>query len=157
MAKINVRSPYFINVSATGLTSAKLELIIYHGHANTSFGTPTYILSATAVDEKVNFEVSSLIKDYINSKFNGDYPALSTSTDEATTIFVDYRVTEATSGGSTVGTPVYAERAYDGYGYFEDGANPQLTQGYLQSNTTILKPDDAPLRIPIDPTNKILY
>lgn len=153
MAKINVRSPYFINVSATGLTSAKLELIIYHGHANTSFGTADYILTSTAVDEKVNFEVSSLIKDYINSKFNGDYPPLSTSTDEATTIYVDYRVTEATSGGSTVGTPVYAERAYDGYGYFEDGANPQLTQGYLQSNTTILKPDDAPLRIAIDPEN----
>lgn len=154
MAKINVRSPYFINVSDSNLESAKLELIIYHGHANTSFGTSiTYTLSATAVENNVNFEISSLIKDYINSKFNGDYPAIGTSEQEATTIYVDYRVTDVISGTSTTRTPVLAERAYDGYGYFEDGANPQLTQGYLQSNTTILKPDDAPLRIPIDPVN----
>ena len=153
MAKINVRSPYFINVSATGLTSAKLELIIYYGAANTTFGTPTYILSSTAVDEKVNFEVSSLIKDYINGKFNGNYPNTGATESEATTVFVDYRITQATSSGSTVGSPVYGVRAYDGFGYFEDGANPQFEQGYLQSNTTILKPDDSPLRIPIDPTN----
>jgi len=153
MAKINVRSPYFVNVSATGLTSAKLELIIYHGAANTSFGTPTYILSSTAVDAKVNFEISSLIKDYINGQFNGGYPNTGATEAEATTIFVDYRVTEATASGSTVKSPVYGVRAYDGFGYFEDGANPQFEQGYLQSNTTILKLDDAPLRIPIDPTN----
>ena len=36
MAKINVRSPYFINVSATNLTSAKLELYIYTGTASGS-------------------------------------------------------------------------------------------------------------------------
>lgn len=153
MAKINARSPYFINVSASGLESAKLELVIYHGAANSSFGTPTYILSSTAVDENVTFEISNLIKDYINSKFNGSYPVINATTAEATTVYVDYRVTETTSGGSTIGSPVYAERAFDGYGYFEDGANPQLAQGYLQSNTTILKLDDAPLRIPIDYSN----
>ena len=44
-------------------------------------------------------------------------------------------------------------RAFYGYGFFEEGANPQLLQGYLQSNTTILKSDDDALRIPVDNEN----
>ena len=94
MSKINVRSPYFINHTATNLTSATLEIVIYFGVANTSFGTPQYTLVSTAINEKVNFEVSELIKDYIETEFDGAFPTFPVSTTEATTIFVDYRITE---------------------------------------------------------------
>jgi len=155
MAKINVISPYFINVAATNLTSAKLEIIIYDGVANTSWaGSPQYTLTSTAINAKLTFEISELIKDYILAEFNGDYPTLNTSLTEATTRYVDYRITKSISGvAQTPDTPIYANKAFYGYGYFEDGPNPQFDQGYLQSNTTILKPDDAPARIAIDPTN----
>ncbi len=154
MAKINVLSPYFINVKDPDLVSVQLEIEIYHGVANTSWqSSPQYTLQSTAIDTSVTFEVSELIKDYIKAEFNGDYPMSNTSTDEATTRYVDYRITETHTGG--VQTPVdnLANRAYYGYGYFEDGANPQFTQGYLQSNNKVLKPDDSPLRIAVDPTN----
>ena len=39
--------------------------------------------------------------------------------------------------------------AFDGYGYFYEGINPELNRTYLQSNTTIFKLDDASLRIPV--------
>ena len=132
MAKINVRSPYFINVSNANLVSVQLEIEIYDGFANTSWqSSPQYTLQSTAIDNKVTFEISELIKDYIKAQFTGDYPELSTSLDEATTRYVDYRITETHTGG--VQTPVdnLANRAFYGYGYFEDGANPQLDQGYL--------------------------
>ncbi len=155
MAKINVRSPYFINLSTTNLTSATLEIQIYIGAVNTSWqSSPQYTLTSTAVGAKVNFEIAELIKDYIPAAFNGTYPNSSTaSDDDYTTVYVDYKTTETLSVGSPVITEVLGVRAFYGYGYFEDGVNPQLLQGYLQSNTTILKSDDDALRIPIDNEN----
>ncbi len=155
MAKINVRSPYFINLSTTNLISATLEIQIYIGAVNTSWqSSPQYTLTSTAVGAKVNFEIAELIKDYIPAAFNGTYPNSSTaSDDDYTTVYVDYKTTETLSVGSPVITEVLGVRAFYGYGYFEDGVNPQLLQGYLQSNTTILKSDDDALRIPIDNEN----
>jgi len=153
MAKINVRSPYFINHTATNLTSATLEIVIYFGVANTSFGTPQYTLVSTAINEKVNFEVSELIKDYIDTEFDGTFPTVPVSLTESTTIFVDYRITETIVATPTVLTPVYGNRAFYGYGYFEDGANPSFDNIFsLQSNNTILKNTNATVTIPVDNT-----
>jgi len=153
MSKINVRSPYFINHTATNLTSATLEIVIYFGVANTSFGTPQYTLVSTAINEKVNFEVSELIKDYIDTEFDGAFPTFPVSTTESTTIFVDYRITETIVATPTVLTPVYGNRAFYGYGYFEDGVNPSFDNIYsLQSNNTILKNANATVTIPVDNT-----
>jgi len=155
MAKINVRSPYFINLSTTNLTSATLEIQIYIGSVNTSWqSSPQYTLTSTAVGAKVNFEIAELIKDYIPAAFNGTYPNSSAaSDDDYTTVYVDYRVTEYISSVAQTPVDTLGVRAFYGYGYFEDGVNPQLLQGYLQSNTTILKSDDDALRIPIDNEN----
>ena len=142
MAKINVRSPYFVNLTATNLTSAQIELIIYSGAVHTSWqGSPQYTLISTAIDEKVNFEVSELIKDYITALFDGTLPVSpGVSSIEATTIYVDYRITETINNvEQSPSTPVYGERAFYGYGYFQDGVNPQLSGALLQSNTYILK------------------
>lgn len=154
MAKINVRSPYFAQVGVVGLTSATLEMLIYLGTANTTWqGNPQYTLSSTANSTKLSFEISELIRDYITAAFDGEYPSIAGSSTDNTTIYVDYKITPFV--GTTAGTPVESlgNRAFYGYGYFEDGSNPQFVQGYLQSNTTILKPDDNPLRVPVDNEN----
>jgi hypothetical protein len=154
MSKINVRSPYFVNLSTTNLVSAKIEIHIYEGAANISWqSTPQYTLTSTAINSKVNFEIAELIKDYIPAAFSGTYPNSLLAADDNTTVYVDYRTTETITGSSDVVTTVLGERAFYGYGYFEEGANPQLLQGYLQSNTTILKSDDDALRIPVDNEN----
>lgn len=155
MSKINVRSPYFVNLSTTNLVSAKLEIRIYVGAAETTWlGSPQYTLTSTAINEKVNFEIAELIKDYIPAAFNGVYPSNADATEDYTTMYVDYRISE-TLVGPILSPPVdvLGLRAFYGYGYFEEGANPQLLQGYLQSNTTILKLHDAPIRIPVDNEN----
>ena len=75
MAKINVISPYFINLQGTTLLSATLEIEIYIGAANTTWqGNPQYTLTSTVVNKNINFEVAELIKDYIPAEFNGTYP-----------------------------------------------------------------------------------
>ena len=154
MSKINVRSPYFVNYTNTNLTSATLEIRIYEGGPETTWiNNPQYTLSSTAINAKVNFEIAELIKDYIPAAFNGTYPSSSTLADDNTTMYVDYRITQFISGVPTLLNPVLGVRAFYGYGFFEDGSNPQLLQGYLQSNTTILKYNDAPLRVPVDSEN----
>lgn len=151
MAKINVRSPYFVNVTATNLTSAKLELYVYTGTVSGSWtGSITYTLTSTAVGAAVTFEISELIRDYLTTGFDGEY----NTNVLYSTINVDYRITKSISGSAqSPDTAVLGLRAFDGYGYFEDGANPQLLQGLLISNRIILKPDDSPLRIPVDANN----
>ena len=153
MAKINVRSPYFVNIATTNLTSAKIEIEIYTGVANASWqSTPQYTLTSTAINAQINFEIAELIKDYIPAEFDGTYPDTNLA-DDYTTMYVDYRITETLTTGVQSPVDTLGVRAFYGYGFFEDGANPQLLQGYLQSNTTILKSDDDALRIPVDNEN----
>ena len=153
MAKINVRSPYFVNIATTNLTSAKIEIEIYTGVANASWqSTPQYTLTSTAINAQINFEIAELIKDYIPAEFDGTYPDTNLA-DDYTTMYVDYRITEYISTVAQTPVDTLGVRAFYGYGFFEDGANPQLLQGYLQSNTTILKSDDDALRVPVDSDN----
>ena len=154
MTKINVISPYFIYFKDNNLTSATLEIRIYEGLAETTWqGSPQYTLTSTAVGERITFEIAELIKDYITAAFNGSYLGLAGSGDD-TTIYVDYRITKYISNvAQTPDAPVLGLRGFYGYGYFEEGSNPQLLQGLLQSNTTILKSDDDALRVPVDNEN----
>ena len=48
---------------------------------------------------------------------------------------------------------------FDGYGFYEDDANPQNDSGLLQTNTKIVKLDDAPAVIPVDTskTTQVTY
>ena len=134
MAKINVRSPYFVNVDIATITSAKIEVLIYEGFANASWqGSPQYTLTSTAIDAKVNFEIAELIKDYIPAQFNGGYTLGSTGDiKRATTINVDYRVTPYIGATAQTVIDTLGVVAFYGYGFFEDGVNPQLLQGLLQ-------------------------
>ena len=154
MSKINVRSPYFIFFKDINLTSAKLEIRIYEGAAETTWqGSPQYTLTSTAIGNRISFEIAELIKDYIPAAFNGIYPSLTGSSGDNTTMYVDYRITKTLTTGVQTPVDTLGVRAFYGYGYFEEGSNPQLLQGYLQSNTTILKLHDAPIRIPVDNEN----
>ena len=95
MSKINVRSPYFINLNTTNLTSATLEIRIYIGGVETTWqGSPQYTLTSTAINTKINFEIAELIKDYIPAAFSGTYPNSLLAADDYTTVYVDYRTTE---------------------------------------------------------------
>jgi len=147
MSKINVRSPYFITDNSTGTTnssalaSATLLVKIYSGHSSTTMADAQYSISSTAINGSVAFEASDLVRDYIENTFNGDYTGSAKWFNY--TIFREY-VNDTPST-----TSVQTLSAFDGYGYFEDGSNPQNAQTVLQSNKTIYKYSDEPLRLPV--------
>ena len=161
MSKINVRSPYYISTgTVTNLTSTQLELYIYTGTqgvggtANSRPSTATYLLNSFAVDNVCTFEIAELVRDYFTNVFDGDY---------STEIFwVDYRTTTFVQGVAQTTSSYIALKGFFGYGFFEDGVqNTILTpsststinsQAVLQSNTKIVKLDDAPASIAVDTT-----
>ena len=148
MSKINVRSPYFINISANGLASVQLKLHIYTGTQTTSRpASPTYsmnidaILGGTGLNT-ASFEVSELVRDYISNTFNGTY--------SSSTLWVDYTTQQTDLSGSTGSVSSFTQlTAFDGYGYFEDAANPQNDLVTLQSNELIFTNDFSAIRIPV--------
>ena len=147
MSKINTRSPYYVSIgvspTVTNLTQVDFDVWIYTGTKSTDQTTGTlFRLSATAVANIVTIDFAEIVNDYILSTFNGDY--------DCTNVWVDYRTLNYIQGVAQAYTSFTTLAGYNGYGYFEDGANPQNLQSLLQSNTTILKLDDAPVNIPVD-------
>tara|TARA_R100000541_G_scaffold1091_1_gene5061 strand:+ start:3037 stop:4209 length:1173 start_codon:yes stop_codon:yes gene_type:complete len=148
--KINLRSPYYIKVSKTNLTSAQLVLYIYTGNftANSSVAASTLrytiIKKPLGSNDYVVFEVSELVRDYLDLEFDGQYIGQN--------IWLNAIATVTGGTGSVTVTPDNANGflGFDGYGYYEEGANPQITSPVFISNNTILKLDDSSISIPLD-------
>jgi hypothetical protein len=147
MEIINTRSPHFIRSLAITKDYVKCEIFIYQGESVIDRNTVTYTLSQrTPTDGYYVFEVSELIRDYLDVQFNGNY--------NSNMIWVDYRFTTGTdSGGDDTPSSYTVTEAYEGYGYFKEGAQSTLLQinegKLLQSNTLIIKPQNRSIRIPI--------
>ena len=144
--KINVRSPYYIKVSNASALSAIMELFIYTGTFTTDKGTAKYTISKNGIgtNNYVVFEIAELVRDYLDIEFDGEY--------DSQTVWVeaDIEMFDAINGGgSSLGTTSTDYIAFDGYGYFEDGINTELSRTYLQSNYKIFRPDDQNVRVPV--------
>ena len=146
MAKINVRSPYFVSTNQSGMISASIDIYIYTGVQTTARpASPTYTLSSNAELGRVDFEISELVKDYMEMEL--DYTNTSTIENN---VWVDYQVTRYFVNTSTTLTMVQLTGFY-GYGYIEDGVNPQNNPyAALISNSHIVKNADDILYFPVN-------
>lgn len=141
--KINTRSPYFVNVTTTDLSYAVLKMKIYSGTQSEDVGTPfSYELNSSAYNGLVTFEISSLVSDYLDVNFDGNLTS--------DTVWVNYQVTTYTTElEEPVTHDVVKLSAFNGYGYFEDGVNPQLSDKLLQSNSTLYTLGNNYFTIPV--------
>jgi len=138
------------------LTKAKLELYIYGGDFNNVPDTPEYTLTKSKLsgDDTITFEVSELIKDYVDIEFDGNYEGIKQ------TKWVFYRVTR-TYDDSTTDTFTEKGIAFRGYGSITDGINPELSKHVMMSNTVVNNYCGQPISIPYytgdNGTKKIQY
>lgn len=149
---INTRSPYYFKVHNASLYKAKLQLYIWTGvTGDKSSSDLRYTISKQEVgtNNYVVFELSQLIRDYMETEYN-DY-----ATD---VLWVDATVTIYDSAGAIVqvnsqNTTTTSFLAIDGYGYFEDGVNPRSTEFttpmVLQDNTDVYYYDGQDIKIPV--------
>jgi|TARA_R100000329_G_scaffold133726_1_gene113536 hypothetical protein len=121
--KINVRSPYILTQagSSAGQT-VKLDLYLHNGGVSEP-ASATYSLSKKTVAANllnVHFDISPYLKSYITHTSLTPVTGLTAT---AGSMFCYCKAILTLAGVAQ--TPVYFI-GYDGFGYFEDGANPVL-------------------------------
>ena len=159
---INTRSPFYIKVSDTTLATATLQLYIYEGAKDTTPDAADLKYTITKSELEANnyvvFEISELIRDYVDVKYDGEY--------DSYCVWANAVITATQSTGAPVSSPTvtpsdYANQfiAVDGYGYFEEGVNPEPSRSLLQSNKIMYRPEDGNINIPIfaEDTNSVAY
>jgi hypothetical protein len=162
MAKlINTRSPFFIKVSDSTLDTAKLELYIYEGTKDTTPDAADlkYTIEKSELEGNniIVFEISELVRDYIETKYDGEY--------DSYTVWVNPVITATNETGGTITSPTITPSvssqfiATEGYGYFEEGANPDFDEGLMMSEGTIYRVNDRSVNIPVstETTNSVAF
>lgn len=159
--KINVRSPFYIKVGDANLSYATLQLYIYTGVKDTTPDADdlkyTITKSELSFNNFVVFEISELVRDYLEIEFDGGYDSQCVWVNPVITA---YNVADTPISSPTI-TPDNSDQfiALDGYGYFEEGLNPELSRGLLMSNRTIFRINDSNVRIPVfaESTNSVAF
>lgn len=128
--KINVRSPFYLKVSQTNIATATLNLYVYTGTfvPYASVTNPKYTITKDVVTAGyIVFEVAELVRDYLDIEFDGEY--------DSQVVWVNAVITTTVSSGSATATVTPDNSngfvAFDGYGYFHEGTNPELSRGLL--------------------------
>lgn len=146
MASINTRSPYYVSIGSVAMSYAICRIYIY----TTGFtppAQPTYELRTDSVNNSAKFEVSELIKDYLDPQLNN----YSVNSIYNQTTWVDILTSAYDANDVELITSTNTRLiASMGYGYFEDGSNPQNNTMMLISNKEILIPQGYVTRFPID-------
>ena len=74
---INTRSPFYIKAENASLVTATLQIYIYEGTLQSSPPSSDlkYTISKSELENnnQVVFEISELVRDYIDVKYNGEY------------------------------------------------------------------------------------
>lgn len=149
MAIINTRSPHFLSVSNADLATATLDIEIYTGNETTGYsGTPQYNLSKKIIlnTTKISFEISELIRDYLDITFEGDYDASA----EQSCKWVRTILTAFDGNGVQLSQTISTDLAFDSYGYFEEGSNYSFEyEGLLMSNNDMFIKSGDEIKIPV--------
>jgi hypothetical protein len=159
---INTRSPFYIKVSDSTLAKAELKLYIYEG---TKDVTPdaadlkyTIEKAEISASNYVVFEISELIRDYINNQYDGEYDSYA--------VWVNPVITALDASNNTISSPTVTPSTYsdqfiatDGYGYFDEGINPDIDKGLMMTPATLYRVQDRSINVPVyaETTNSVVF
>jgi len=152
MAIINTRSPRYVTTSITNTAYATLDIEIYTGGRDTGYtGTPQYSLRKqilpNATSYLISFEISELIRDYLDMRFFGLYYY---SDSYHSCYWVRIVKTSFDSNGGQLQQATSIDLAFDGYTYFEEGSFYSYTgKNLLMTNREVFALDDNVYRIPV--------
>ena len=131
MAIINARSPHYISITNASIAYATLDISIYDGNINgqpiVNYSLKKYIVGTNT---KVSFEISELLKDFLDVEFNGNYNESAEANGACKwvdTTIKAFNVSDVQVGSSvnTVGLTL------NSYGYFEEGSSFSLSDESL--------------------------
>ena len=139
---INVRSPYYTSITDASISYATLTIAVWDG-VITGAVTPQYNLKKFKVGSSTNvsFEISELIRDFIDITFNGDYSGQAVWMETVIKAYNSSNVLINDDGETTL--------CVDGYSYFQEPTFNITDSSVMISNKTIFSLADNLFRIPI--------
>ena len=143
---INLRSPYYTSTSEATTAYATLDISIWNGDKNTPV-TAQYNLRKSVIGTSVDvlFEISELVRDYVDVTFDGDYNGQA----------VWVKTVKTAYNSSNVAFQVFTntQSAFDGYSYFEEPTLSPNNNSVFISNRELFVLEDNTFRIPIHTAN----
>lgn len=139
--KINVRSPYFLHYDDSSI--ATVDLILYINTGSSPASTQRYLISKQEIEASSNyimFEISELIRDYIDTDFDGTY--------DNEPVWVRAYASIKASNGTEFDTDTQDFLAFEGYTYIWEGSNQQLSRTKLFTNSTVWRPPGVSTVLP---------
>tara|TARA_R110000764_G_scaffold58017_4_gene126174 strand:+ start:915 stop:2060 length:1146 start_codon:yes stop_codon:yes gene_type:complete len=141
MARINTRSPYWVNINEVGISYAILKLYVYTGNSSNVPTEPTYQIrkSVLSGQETAYFEVSELVRDELDTVFDGDY--------NGQAVWVRMETFGYDVDGDEIGNDTNTIIAFDGYNYFEEQNADE--NNIMITNRELFVLEDNTFRLPI--------
>ncbi len=142
---IETRSPIFNSISLGGISYGILQIYIWTGDKNQDVPTnPQYTLRKSATtpttgNPRVTFETSELIRDYLDTEFDGNYIGQG--------VWVKKTMTVYNSSNVVVETYSVIDIAFDGYKYFEEDS---VFSSLMITNRKLFVLEDNTFRVPIN-------
>lgn len=142
---INVRSPHFESITISNASYGILKLYIFTGNKITAQPTVAYTLRKSATtpatgNPRVTFETSELIRDYLDTEFDGNYSGQG--------VWVTSDLDVYNSSDVSIIDYEQTVLALDGYNYFEE-QYPESTS-IMITNRKLFVLEDNTFRVPID-------
>jgi hypothetical protein len=161
---INTRSPFYIKVYHISLVEVELKLYIYEGVKDVTPDAAdlkyTIVKAELEGNNQVVFEISELIRDYIDAKYDGEYDSYTLWVNPVITVF-DVDGIPIPNQYVTFTPSNYSDQfvATDGYGYFEEGINPDFDKGLMMTPATLYRVQDRDINIPVsaETTNSVAF
>ena len=135
MTSIFTRSPFIVEVDVASQISTKVELYIASG-TDAIPTSPTYTLSkliAASNKPETQYNVSPYLREYSN--FNSITSAYSSDQMNTDTYGTCTIKVYANTGAGFVLSTTTTYFFFDGYGYYEDGSNPNLGRSLMTEGT----------------------
>ena len=167
---INTRSPFYIRVSETDLSTATLSIYIYTG--DSTLTPPSSYLKYTITkasgiigSEDIVFEISELVRDYVDIYYDGEY--------DSQCVWVTAKTEKFEEDGTSLGSHTVSLLGVNGFGYHYEGIKEvasssdntikyigaEFDEGLMMSNATIYRVSDRSINIPIykDTANSVSF
>ncbi len=131
------------------LKSVTIKLYIYSGTEGVYTDSDLkYTISKDRIstNSNITIEIANLVRDYLDTTFNDDYLGFTKWVTVSQTLYDSETGLEYSQGASPV---VNSYLALDGYGYFEDEINPQLSTNALYSSNNMYIPEGVAGKFPI--------
>ena len=122
-----------------------VDLYVWDGTISDQPVSPAYTINKSVISGQTNItlEIAELVRDFLTITFNDDYNSIARYVRTVVNSFDDSQEPFDTN-------PIVTDYvALDGYGYFEEGTNPELDRHALISSNNIYLPEGTAGKFPI--------